>query len=757
MNVENNYRRVALGGAASAALAVALGWAPVARAEAADAADSAGLSEVVVTAQKRETNLQNTPIAISVASAEDLENRRVKSLADLGDGSIPSLRIAPFFSRNSAFNVGIRGIFPSSDANQPARDSAIGVYIDGVYLGRPQGLGAALYDIERIEVLKGPQGTLFGRNSTGGALSIVTRKPAGEFRFRQTVGVRNLEGYSSETHVDLPTFANVSLKFDGVLTKRDGTVDNPAPGQPGFNSFDRRGFHARALWAPSDTFSADYQFDISYDATTPSYVQLVAVGTGVPALAPLVKIQSSRADVADIGVPQQPSVGNISGHSLLLTWKPWADAEVRSITAYRKMKQTQFDNGGGHANAFAPNAQFSRYSLAAMDQDQFSQELQLVGSLPHLNYVLGLYYFRESGGDWAWAPNTLQWNATGTAYMPIPTLEAGAQSPYPDRQSVARAKSVAAFAQVTWVPPVLDEKAHVTVGARYTKDDKSGALLKVNGLPDTATFSFSSDRIDPAVSLSYDATDAVHVYAKWGTAYRAGGANSRSLTYRSFGPETVETAEVGLKSEFWDRHARLNLAAYTTDYKNIQVDFNRNAIVAGSNRTVNETVNAPGVAKIKGFEAELTVRPVENLTLTASYAYTTSKIPAAVNPFNNVLTPLNIVYTPKNSFSVGGDYTLPLSSFTILAHIDANASDGYNAGNSVITSPQTDKSFIVNGRLAVTDIALSTGHTLEVSLWARNLLDEDHAFYKSFSTATKFTTAMFNEPRTFGLDATLRF
>ncbi len=769
MSSRNNSRGVSLCNVALAALSISLGasapaWAQAtattpnsSEATAAEAnEESTGLSEIVVTAQKRETNLQRTPIAISVATAEDLDNRRIKSLADLADGSIPSLRIAPFFSRNSAFNIGIRGIFPSSDANQPARDTATGVYIDGVYLGRPQGLGAALYDIERIEVLKGPQGTLFGRNSTGGAVSIVTRKPTGEFNFRQTVGVRNLNGYSTETHVDLPTFADVSLKFDGLITKRDGTVDNPAPGQNDFNSYDRRGFHARALWEPTDTFSVDYNYDISYDATTPNYVQLESVGVGGGRLAPLMQVQSSRAEIADIGVPERLSVGNIDGHSLTMTWELSENLEVRSITSYRTLKQTQWDNGGART-AFVPNAQFARYSIAGMNQSQVSQEFQLVGTLPHLNYVAGLYYFRETGGDYAWAPNTLQWNATGTAFTPLATLEAGAQSPFADRESTARAKSLAAFAQATWSPEFLDERAHFTAGARYTQDDKSGSLLQVNGLPDTSKFSFSDERVDPAVSVAFDVTNDIHVYAKWGTAYRAGGANSRSLTYRPFGPEVVTSREIGVKSEFWDNRARLNLAAFTTDYEDIQVDFNRNVLTPGVNRTTNETVNVPGAAKIEGYEAELTVMPIEGLTLNASYAYTTAEIPSAINPFNNVLSPLNIVYTPENSYSIGADYVRPMNGFTVRAHIDANAADGYRSGNSIASAPLTDSSFIVNGRLAVTDIGLKSGHNLELSLWSRNLLDEDHAFFRSFNSSTRFTTAMFNEPRSFGIDATIRY
>ena len=138
------------------------------------------IEEVVVTATKRETNLQDTPIAISVLNTKSLDDRHVQSLYDLADGAVPSLRVATFEARQSALTIGIRGIVPL-DANQPAREQGVGIYIDGIYLGRQHGLNAALFDVERIEVLKGPQGTLFGRNTEGGALSIVTKAPTGKF------------------------------------------------------------------------------------------------------------------------------------------------------------------------------------------------------------------------------------------------------------------------------------------------------------------------------------------------------------------------------------------------------------------------------------------------------------------------------------------------------------------------------------------------------------------------------------------------
>lgn len=720
----------------------------------ADAGEQEGLTEIVVTAQKRETNLQKTPIAISVLGTEDLANRHVQSLADLMDGAVPSLRVAPFFSRNSALTVGIRGIVPF-DANQPSRDSGVGIYIDGVYLGRSQGLGMALIDIERIEVLKGPQGTLFGRNSTGGAVSIVSKKPSGEFGLRATAGVRNFGGYSAEAHLDLPSIAGISLKFDGVLSKRDGTVENTLAGEDDFNRFDRKGVHGAALWEPSASFSAQLDADYSHDVTTPYYVQLINKNPAAPALAPIVQVQPDRADTVDIGVPQQGNVGETYGAALHLNWRPAEGVELRSISSYRHLEQDQWDNGiGAHAGVFRPNANFARYSLASLRQEQYSQEFQLVGSAGAFDYVAGLYYYHEAGDDDAWSPNTMRWNADGTAATPLPSLAAGATGPFPDRASTAKADSYAAFGQATWTPV---DMLHLTIGGRYTHDKKSGRLYKVNGADAPYSFDFSADRFDPQVTLAFDPSTDVHLYGKWGTAYRAGGANSRSLTYRAFGSEQVSTFEAGVKTSFWDRRARFNLAAYTTRYTDIQIDFTA-VNLNNSNRTTIETVNAPGKGTIKGIEADLSVTPLSGLTLSAGYAYTHGELPEAANPFlNGALQNVFIVYTPEHAGSAAIDYTVPVAGETVLrAHLDANVAEGYRAqsGEDVLT----DSSFVVNGRLALGGLRMANGAALELSLWSRNLFNEQHLFVRSHAAyAAGGDYGIFNEPRTFGLDGTIRF
>lgn len=474
-------------------------------------------------------------------------------------------------------------------------------------------------------------------------------------------------------------------------------------------------------------------------------------------VADMVEVQPDRARTADIGVPIQKSIGKTHGHALHMDWQVADGINLRSITSYRELSQSQYDNGGAHQGAFAPYAKFARYSLAGLDQNQFSQEVQLVGSLSRVDFVAGAYYYHEKGEDWAWAPYTMQWGATAAdAPTRLPTLEAGQVTPYPDRASDAKADSFALYGQATWTPAILDDALHLTGGARYTRDKKSGDLFKVNGVDKDFRFDISSSRIDPTVTLAFDATDNIHLYGKWGTAYRAGGANSRSVTYRAYKPEEVETSEIGFKGEFLDHHVRLNLAAYKTIYKNQQIDFNAvlSEVPGGPTRTTIETVNVDGHGTIKGFEADLVVMPVEGLTLTAAYAYTKGDLAQAANPFaGNALQTVFVVYTPKNAFSGAIDYSLPLNWATLRAHVDANGGDGYHSQSS--DAALTDSSFLVNARLSLADITLKGDAKLQVSAWSRNLFNEQHTFFRTGSSSLQM--GIFNEPRTYGLEATVRF
>ena len=746
-----------------------------------------GLSEIVVTAQKRPENLQKTPISISVLKADDFTNRHVTSLVDLGDGAIPSLKVAPFYSRNSALIVNIRGIGVLSDGNQPARDQGVGVYIDGVYLGRAQGLGTALFDIENVEVLKGPQGTLFGRNTEGGAVNIVTKKPSGEYHLNATAGLGNFGTYKGEVHLDLPSFANIALKVDAVVAHRDPLVRNPYNNASGFNFYDKKGFHGEALWKPTSDFSADYSFDISKDESTSLYLNLVAPGTNRQAA--IATIQPHRVRDANVGVPNQPAVGKVHGHRLTLEYDATEHLTLKSITSYRELTQGQFDNGSSasamsNATGNFLNFAFARYSLAQFKQNQWSHEVQAIGDIGRVKFVAGALYYREHVADNAQAFNTNVFtDAAGSVYNVL-TLDPATQRI--DRESHVTTKSVGAFGQATWTPDMLDDALHITGGLRWTKDSKHGALTIVNGLLPVNRAGVSApipldaswSRLDPMVNVALDVTRDIHLYGKWSTGYKSGGANSRSQEYDAFNPESVSIFEIGLKSEFFDRHARFNISAYAGTYKDIQVDFSRPYEAPGvprGTRTTTSTINAPGTGGLHGIEAELIVLPVEGLTLSASGSYQYVRIPATLNPYpdatgalSTVAVPIYQTYTPKFSASGAMDYALPMNGFTLRAHVDGNYDGGfYSNGNDPVYrgpgnpanvfQPKGEKSFIVNGRIAIADIEMpGTGATVGVALWSRNLFNEEHLFYKALSPQSGIN-GFFNEPRTFGGEVNVKF
>lgn len=767
-------------------------------------ADSSGLTDIVVTATKRETNLQETPIALAVMGADEIQKRHVTSFLDLADGSIPSLRVATFEARQSALTVGIRGIVPF-DANQTARDQGVGVYLDGVYLGRQQGLNAGLFDVARIEVLKGPQGTLFGRNTEGGAVSIVAREPTGEFGGRVSGGVGNFGSYETAAHVDLPAVGNLAVKLDGLIQHQDATVKNPLAGQTGWNYHDRVGGRISAKWTPFEGFTALFAFDKARDENTPFYSQLVnynplgktvgqydavtlkLVAPGSPAgtatvcatciapLSPLVVVSGpdTRMTVADIGVPQQPSVDKTQGFSGVLKYKISPALEIRSITAWRKVSTEQWDNsGGGHRTIFAPNANFSRYSLSNLQQHQFSQELQFVGSVPQLDYVFGLYYFNEHVQEEAATPSTNKWNANGTGYTinseivtpPITSSNQGWDPSvwFKQRGSRAEAKSYAAFGQVTFTPSGF-EALHITAGGRYTKDKRDGVLYVVQNKPSNFLFTHDAGRFDPMVTVALEATDEINLYAKYSTGYRVGGANSRSQTFTAFGPESVKAYEVGAKMDLLDHHVRLNLAGYYMRRSGTQTDFDSvdtNPASPTFNLHTEETRNAAGISKIKGFEADLTVRPVDFVTLGLSYAYTDVSVPPTPNPFlGNALFQVYTVFTPKNSLSGSVDFDFPVGSqdSRLRLHFDAAYSDPQYSFQA--EPVLTDKSFVVNGRLALADVPLTEGGSkASFGVWGRNLFEETHIYRRSNANAGVLGHyANFNAPRTFGADVTVSF
>lgn len=278
-----------------------------------------------------------------------------------------------------------------------------------------------------------------------------------------------------------------------------------------------------------------------------------------------------------------------------------------------------------------------------------------------------------------------------------------------------------------------------------------------------------------------------HVYAKYSTGYRAGGASSRTTNYQPFDPEDIKAYEVGLKTEFWDRKARFNLAAYAMDRKKSQIDISTLQPTATGTFNNLVTINAPGLTRIRGIEADLTVNPVEGLTLTAAYAYTHTRIPpvpityvertsagVATGRSTTVLQDFFIVFTPRNAASGAIDYAYPVGNggTRLKLHLDGNYSQATQAFDQFAT--KNDASFQVNGRIALADIGMGAGgQKLTVAVWARNLFDNQYVYRRDPSNSLPSVQignvfvgnvgnilgdyGNFNAPRTFGLEANVSF
>jgi iron complex outermembrane receptor protein len=287
----------------------------------------------------------------------------------------------------------------------------------------------------------------------------------------------------------------------------------------------------------------------------------------------------------------------------------------------------------------------------------------------------------------------------------------------------------------------------------------------VNNIARPYAYAQKTSRFNPLVTFAYDAAPGVNLYAKYSTGYRSGGASSRSVTYRQFEPEDVTAYEIGAKTEFFDHRARLNLAAYTMDRKNSQIDFSAVSFdaITNANRNTVETISAPGITQIHGVEADLTVSPLQGLSLSASYAYTYTHVPTVVNPFTNVSQQVYIVFTPRNAASATIDYTHPLGLHSLRLHLDGNYAAATQTFDQFATT--NDSSLLVNGRVSVGDINTGGG-MLSFGLWSRNLFNRAYVYRRDPSNSLPGLTGSianvagdygnFNAPRTVGLEASFR-
>jgi iron complex outermembrane recepter protein len=668
------------------------------------------LEEIMVTAQKREQSIQEVPISVIAFSESDIYSLLITNPSELA-GLVPSLSNQGLGNVNESLTLSIRGHAP--DPSQVTKAPSVGIYIDGVYMSRAQGMGVDLADPERIEVLRGPQGTLFGRNTVGGAISVISKKPTGEFSLNQTVDIGNYDYLRSVTHLNLPSFGSVNAKIDYIHEERGGFVDNVS-GQSDFGERNNDGGRLSLNYNATDTLQFNYAYDNTRTESAQYYFQLHEDNN----VAQTIGAEPNRADDVRTPLYLKPTIIKKEGHTLNASWELSSDITLTSITGYHELEQDTNNNYGGTLYFFGLNDAYT------IDQKQFSQEVQLIGKTGSLVWVAGLYYFDEDANQ--------DFNTQITQAGPTPVT-------VDSFSGEVHAKSKAVFGQVTWTPPTFDQ-LHLTLGGRYTDDDKNGLRTRNPG----EDYDFGSHSKDPMIAAQYDFTDDLSVYAKWSSAYKAVGYNLRSITFDPYDREQIKTSEIGLKSELWDNRARINMAAFHSVYKDMQLDFNHPVVITNV-----ETKNAMDRVRISGFEIDAKVTPVAALTLGASYTYLATDKHRQDNPLDTSLSQtFNVTQAPEHAGSLTLDYQ---ASQNINIHLDVISTDSY--AHVTFEPLRLDAYTLVNANVTF-NVPLQNNN-FDLSLWARNLLDEEY-ITNGFTTPSNTITQVFGDPRTFGIKIAYR-
>jgi len=559
------------------------------------------ITEVVVTAQKREERLQDVPIAISVVGEQDLIRRNI--------GNIDQLKlVVPSFDATS-FGVSVRGVGTSTFST--SIEPTVSTVLDGVVLGRPEMALGSFYDVARVEILRGPQGMLFGKNASAGLVSITTNAPKiGVVQALANVSVGQ-DGYGeSDAAVNLPLGDKAALRVAGFVNKLDGVLTNRFDGRS-FNGNDEWGGRAKLLWRPSDTvdvlLTADYaKQDQSvtwspYKTNPAGALALVHAGCGV-------KASPDNTDLCIDG-PQYKRRENY-GFAAQVDWSLPGDLTLTSITAARRA----FDDSNGDSDSLPIN--ILNNNISNQDLRQLSQELRLASPTGgKLDYVAGLYYFQQKTDQ-----VTDQYGGFG-----LPFGLQGSST----INSLVEAKSYAAFGQANYQ---VNDALSLIVGARLTHDKVSldfrqfARPFPYIGINPTVTLFDTAKETNLSWKLGaqYQFAAKTMGYATISRGYKGPGFNqtgvSNAATNQEVGPEIPTSYEIGVKATLLQGLAVLNVAAFDTrfeDYQAQTVDF---TLTPAAFRTINA-----GDLKTRGVEADLTAILAPGLLVTAAAAYIDAK------------------------------------------------------------------------------------------------------------------------------------
>ena len=686
------------------------------------------LEEIIVTAQKREQSVQEIPISVTAFDAAAIRELGINNLSDIGD-YVPNTFISKGIAPSNA-TVSIRGIAGSIDFLSTS-EPGVGLYLNGVIISKNNGSLFDLVALERIEVLKGPQGTLFGKNTIGGAINLVTQKPTGEFGGEVTIGGGSNDLLHGKVSLNLPSIGEIGEGLGRLNTlialstrKTDGTIKNPLAGST-YSEVEALGGLVNLQWDISDQLGVEYIYDYSdSDDTSPNRQLLEAVpfSLGYTLLGQDNRERESSwsTDGFDTGNTK------VEGHALTVSYQINDSLALKSITSMRDMETSGWGDIDGTSNPIFT----SRTDLGSIEST--TQEFQLIGSGERFNYVAGVYYFEEEGED----------VFEQTIFVPR-----GIQTVQTDNEALA------AFGQVSWD---ITDTLTLTGGLRYTEETRE---MYTSSVPEANDLKEDYDNWSPMAAISWAPSEDINLYAKVSQGWRSGGFNGRASSLPLLAPvdeETITSYEVGLKSYFMDRRVRMNSAIFYNDYQDKQVA----ASVVQPDGTIAVVTSNAGEASLQGLEIEVLALLTQNLELSASYGYLDTEYDEWLSGGINIADQRAFAYAPENTVALGVKYTIDSFSWgTASARLDYAWKDDFHTQVQEWSWMVTDQESYeqLHGRIDISNIKIGEGN-LGVAIWGKNLTDEDFLYSTiDLRTSLGWTIGRWNEARRYGIDLTYDF
>ncbi|WP_374571197.1 TonB-dependent receptor [Phenylobacterium sp.] len=726
---------------------------------ASDADDGVTIEPIVVTAQKRAENMQDVPVAISALSSKALEEQRVMSIVDL-DNLAPGLRIS---SADAAANpkIFIRGV-GLNDFN-PSSSSGVGVYADGVYIGSPLAQMASFFDLERVEVLRGPQGTLYGRNTTGGAINLISKRPTMSPSGEASIEYGRFNSLNASAAYGGPIIKDVlAFRVAAQYVNDDGYSLNTYTGHR-VNDADRTALRASLLYTPDDDTEVLAEVNRfinrggAIQAKSRPLFPLTAEATGADGLCGSAFYYSGQCSDLEGYSDTDKNTRHVSSDSegkdrvdlwsaSLSAARKFGDLSLVSITAYQSVHRNDQENTDASPYDMI-TAAYINY------QREFSQEFRLQSDVGPAKWVLGAYYMHDE----LVSSSSYDILRDYRPYFITPDNPTGYSLEnsigvfgYPYKQ---KTDSYAVFGQVDYD---LTDKLQLSFGLRWSADDKTFHYVRdaENGqivlftYDGSKTFSDFSGRL----GAKYQLTDGTNVYATYNRGYKSGGFFGGSADDPSqlepYDNETVNAYEVGSKSDLLGRRLRMNLSAFYYDYQNIQAY----STVLRGGLTVQVLDNAAS-AEMYGAEAEFTATPVRGLDLSLGLGW----LHAFYGDYKSEggdYSGNRMPQAPKFNMTAGARYRFDLpAGGSITPSVDVSYRSKIYFDSTQTERLSDPELWLVDAQLAWT----SPDRTIEAGLWGKNLTDESYLNSISPIDSLGVDLLGYAPPRTYGVFLRYRY